>query len=964
MKQPSRLSWPQAKYLATELSRKRSAADPDILTQTLQDARVDLNPHQVESALFALRKSTYSRGAILADEVGLGKTIEAGLILSQRWAEGQRRLLIICPANLRKQWAEELQDKFYLDSDILDTKALRKYKKDGMLNPYHQEKVLICSYEFARKYYQRLKQEPFDLIVLDEAHRLRNESNQTSQHLTEALEGRSKILLTATPLQNNLTELYVLSNFVDKYAFGGLEGFKEQYMGNEAEGNFPKLRERLQQFCHRTLRRQVLEYVRYTSRLPLLQEFTPNKEEQQLYELVNDFLAREELISIPSSQRALTTLVLRKLLASSSFAICSTLEGIISRLRTELRAGQRQLLDDTLADYEDLQTRIEEDDYEDSLDEGEEALTLEDVARAQEELDYLERCYDLAKSIKHNGKADCLVTALEQGFAKLAELGAQRKALIFTESRRTQEFLVKLLTQAGYGDELMTFDGSNDSPASKEILKAWKKRHKGTDRITGVATADMRAALVDYFREQATIMIATEAAAEGINLQFCSLVVNYDLPWNPQRVEQRIGRCHRYGQKHDVVVINFLNQANEADKRIYELLDQKFNLFKGVFGASDEVLGTLESGTDFERNIIEIYNTCRTEQEIQQGFDRLQARMSGQISERMENTRKTLLENFDEVVTKLLKDTELESQHLLGKYEETLWLLAEYGLSDYADFRRDNYSFRLREPIPAVAEAGRYEMTNRSEDSPTTEEVEGQTFRSNHPLAQWVIQRARNERTRQHEELVFDYTASGRNIFALKELVGKSGYISVDLNTITKVETTEQLAVSVIDNDGRPLHAEVIEKLWTLPSHMEAQRHAIPAAILEQLQFLLQTIREEAIQSASDNASTVLDEEIQKLDNWREDMELGLEREIQDLRKERQLLVVEARKQGAHLDKRMELEMKKKAIDNTIRQLQRELESKRDEIADRHEALINALFDSLQDKVETTNLFTLRWRIS
>ena len=111
----------------------------------------------------------------------------------------------------------------------------------------------------------------------------------------------------------------------------------------------------------------------------------------------------------------------------------------------------------------------------------------------------------------------------------------------------------------------------------------------------------MRSALVDYFRDNGRIMIATEAAAEGINLQFCSLVVNYDLPWNPQRIEQRIGRCHRYGQEHDVVVVNFLNRRNEADKRVFQLLSEKFRLFDGVFGASDEVLGALESGVDIER---------------------------------------------------------------------------------------------------------------------------------------------------------------------------------------------------------------------------------------------------------------------------------------------------------------------------------------------------------------------------
>ena len=138
----------------------------------------------------------------------------------------------------------------------------------------------------------------------------------------------------------------------------------------------------------------------------------------------------------------------------------------------------------------------------------------------------------------------------------------------------------------------------------------------------------MRSALVDYFRDEGRIMIATEAGAEGINLQFCSLVVNYDLPWNPQRIEQRIGRCHRYGQKHDVVVVNFLNRKNEADQRVFELLSEKFQLFEGVFGASDEVLGAIESGVDFEKRIADIYQHCRQTEEIKAAFDQLQLELS------------------------------------------------------------------------------------------------------------------------------------------------------------------------------------------------------------------------------------------------------------------------------------------------------------------------------------------------
>ena len=210
-----------------------------------------------------------------------------------------------------------------------------------------------------------------------------------------------------------------------------------------------------------------------------------------------------------------------------------------------------------------------------------------------------------------------------------------RKAIIFTESKRTQEYLLNLLADTPYGDGIVLFNGTNSDQRAQAIYKDWLKRHEGTDRITGSKTADTRAALVEHFKERGKVMIATEAGAEGINLQFCSLVINYDLPWNPQRIEQRIGRCHRYGQKHDVVVVNFVDRSNEADARVYELLSQKFQLFEGVFGASDEVLGAIGSGVDFERRIAEIYQNCREPEEIKSSFEQLQLDLSGEINEAM-----------------------------------------------------------------------------------------------------------------------------------------------------------------------------------------------------------------------------------------------------------------------------------------------------------------------------------------
>ena len=310
------------------------------------------------------------------------------------------------------------------------------------------------------------------------------------------------------------------------------------------------------------------------------------------------------------------------------------------RLQTLLDSGNSDALAQSLnEDYESLADTA--DEWDD--DEGEAAPTSEhDVIAA--EIAELKRYKALADNIRNDGKGQKLCAALDKAFAELERLGAAKKAIIFTESRRTQDYLQETLANTAYagenGDGIILFNGSNSDARAQAIYKDWLKRHAGTDRITGSKTADTRAALVEHFKERGKIMIATEAGAEGINLQFCSLVINYDLPWNPQRIEQRIGRCHRYGQKHDVVVVNFVDLSNEADARVYELLAQKFQLFEGVFGASDEVLGAIGSGVDIERRIADIYRHCRQPADIKAAFAALQQELADEINQAMLNPRR------------------------------------------------------------------------------------------------------------------------------------------------------------------------------------------------------------------------------------------------------------------------------------------------------------------------------------
>ena len=206
-----------AKYFAHQLTKRSPSGDIERFTAALMDSQIHLNPHQVDAALFAFR-SPLSNGAILADEVGLGKTIEAGIVLSQKWAEGKRKILIILPSSLRKQWNQELMDKFYLPSKVLESTAFNKDIKQGVANPFDRDEIVLCSYPFARNKAKFMGDIPWDLVVIDEAHRLRNvykPQNKIANAIRDALKSAPKLLLTATPLQNSLLELYGLVSFID-----------------------------------------------------------------------------------------------------------------------------------------------------------------------------------------------------------------------------------------------------------------------------------------------------------------------------------------------------------------------------------------------------------------------------------------------------------------------------------------------------------------------------------------------------------------------------------------------------------------------------------------------------------------------------------------------------------------------------------------------------------------------------
>ena len=973
-----------AKYFAHDLTR-RAVSGMDRLSMSLFDAAVDLNPHQIEAALFALQ-SPLSKGVILADEVGLGKTIEAGIVLCQFWAERKRRLLVICPASLRKQWAMELQEKFNLPTRVLDAKAYREAQRSGR-PPLNEKAVLIMSLNYANALREELKSIAWDLVVIDEAHKLRNAyrpSNKVGQGIRWATEDCRKLLLTATPLQNSLLELYGLSTLIDEHLFGDLNSFRSQYAS--AGSSISDLRQRLSGFCKRTLRNQVTEYIRYTERRPITQPFTPSDDEHALYEAVSGFLQREDSYALPQRQRHLTALVLRKLLASSSQAIAATLD----KLRTRLDTLRDEKVQD---DPEFTEGLIEAEEIEDDLldeilaepDEGEavSAPRTIDRQKLREEIDILQRLATWARSIGTDTKTKSLLIALDIGFEQMAATGAARKALIFTESRRTQEYLKEFLESHGYQGQVVLFNGTNGGPEATAIYERWAEQNKDTGRASGSRAVDIRTALIEHFRDTASIMLATEAAAEGINLQFCSLVINYDLPWNPQRIEQRIGRCHRYGQRHDVVVINFLNERNEADRRVLELLGEKFSLFNGVFGASDEVLGAIESGVDFEKRILAIYQECRTPEEIDAAFRKLQAEMDEQIRTRMDDTRRSLFEHFDEDVHQRLRLQLDDAKAQLDRFGQRFWSLTRFMLDDRARFDDDALAFDLLESVQCSvlsvqsenrklntesgAPPGRYHLISKThpKSTPEGDDVGGEErsqflYRLSHPLGEHVVERAKAIAT-PLAQIVFDLSRHPTRIHAVEALRGQRGFLTLTRLVVESYEREEYLLFSGFDEAGASLDQETMEKLFGCSGRVDGDA-AIPAAEQQRLNAEAERHAKATVSRSLEQNSVHFNQAREKLEKWADDMVLSAEKALADTKEQIKALRRQAR-QAVTLAAQHEIQQQQQKLEKQQRRQRQEIFKAEDEIMEKRDSLIESLERRLAQHTATDALFTIRWAV-
>lgn len=928
-----------AKYYHTMLGLKQTGNTVDRIGTTLFNSRIKLTPHQIEAALFAF-KSPLNKGCILADEVGLGKTIEAGIVLAQLWSEHKRKILIVAPASLMRQWSSELFDKFNLPSIIMDRKNYNFLKRQGHTNPFiTRDTIIICSYQMCAALREDVRLAGFHLCVIDEAHKLRNVwtgKNIVSQGIKEALTGTKKLLLTATPIQNNVMDLYGLTTLIDDNIFGDSSIYREKYYKGYSENLF-ELRDRLSAFTHRTLREQVQPYIKFTKRIPKTFHFNQSPEEIRVYDEIRKLLLNsdEETYLIPSKQKHLLLLILCKLMGSSVHSIVFTLEAMKKRLEsllfTGVDTGLSELIGDDVIDDSEA---IEVDENDEPIDE--EKLKLE--------INNLNNIIHMAKQVTVESKYLALRDAIKYGFDFLKELGANEKVLIFTESRRTQNYLYESLRQDGY-DEVLVFNGSNNDEISARIYEAWCQKPENQEKLKNSKSINMRQAIIDYFREKGKILIATGAGAEGLNLQFCSLVINYDLPWNPQVVEQRIGRCHRFGQEHDVAVINFISSNNVVEQRIYELLSSKFRVFNEVFGSSDAILGALEEGADLQKAIIEIYTNCRTAAEINNAFDIIQDQYREVIDESMRKTKQELLDNFDEDLQAYFADVLDSTKASVTKIEKMFWELTKIILAAGAIFHDDTKTFVYRNASYALmtgAPGGYIEYNMMSDLGSQVMTVAAEIAETNGHLS-------------------FDISNYPYQITNIAELKGKHGYIAFSKVTIESFETEEYAFCTGFLDDGTPIDTDTLEKLFRL-STVEAAGNGCTQATRDALLENARQYANKLIIESEERNNQLLNDEIAKINKWAEDKIESVQLKVEMMRNERKNLQKQSDiAESIYEKQKLEEEILK--LSKKIRSAWLELADAEDEIETQRKAMIYKLREQMGKNSTFSNIFVASFEI-
>ena len=586
----------------------------DALVPVFASADIKVYPFQVAAANFAMR-SPYQKGVILCDEAGMGKTHEAMLVVVQKWLEGTGHILIAVPnADLLMQWIDTLDRCYTIPYVVLTSREdWDKNISEDSPNAFEQNAVILTTYAFLVDQQAAAREIKWELTVFEEASALSSvckENSKQAKILKEIAEDSFKILLTGTPIEKNIMDLYGLMYFIDETVLPDSETYNNRYLRQPK--NYPELAERVSKYCFRTLRLQAKQYAKIPERIHITYEYDVSPKERELCDMVFAYANKPNRNSMPELDGYRSTLKLLGYSGSSTAAVLHTLKSAIKQ--------------------------------------------IQNMDGAESEVAELQKMIDVAESITIDEKAKMLLLALRKVFPVLKKFGANKKALIFTESAETQKYLYHLLKEK-YKTQL--YNGSADYSAIKE------------------------------FKEHGEILLSTDNGARGFDLQESAFVINYDLLYNTLKMEQRIDRCHRLDQQNDVLVLTFIDKNNFTDVRKLELVNKRHILADGVFGVSDAVIGGFTD--DLNAAISEFTEKARTKDQVQADYFATLDAHEEENRQLVSDAENILFTTFTRELAGKVKITPKYAEEKAKEYNAQLWEVVKFFFEQYNATHSDCY---------------------------------------------------------------------------------------------------------------------------------------------------------------------------------------------------------------------------------------------------------------------------------
>ena len=597
-----------AYYTAMKLNMLQ---DEDTYLPVFAEGKIDVYPYQVAAALFAVR-NPYQKGVILCDEAGMGKSHEAMLIISQGWYEGKNNILVAIPnPDLLVQWAEMISEKYSIPFCIASEN-----------NSFAYDGIVLTTYDYLTQNIDKADKINWDIVVFEEANALSSvyqdentfmgaSGSKQAKLLKEFSKNTFKILLTGTPIEKNIMDLYGLIYFIDEELLPDPDTYMKRYLRKPE--NYAELAGKVSKYCFRTLRSQAKQYAKIPERLHITLEYEASEKEKELYNLLFAYIEKPDKIAFPQMEQYDLALMLLGLLSSSTAAIRMSLKNIIKRL---------------------------------------------DISEEKQEF---EKMLAVAEDITEDSKSKLLLAALEKLFPLLKKLGANQKAVIFTESVETQKYLYGLLK-----DKYKTLVYNGQSNVDYTVIK--------------------------QFKADGEILISTDNGAKGYNLEESALVINYDLLYNTLKMEQRIDRIHRINQQNDCIVLSFINKENFADVRKLELVSKRHILSDGVFGVSDAVIGGFCD--DFNKAVKNL--NARTKAQVEKDYQTTLSQNEDENRQLVESAEDILFTTFTKELSDKIKITPQYVEEKSKAVNDELWELTRYYFEEYNKTHDDCY-FEINE---------------------------------------------------------------------------------------------------------------------------------------------------------------------------------------------------------------------------------------------------------------------------